>query len=121
VIWIVLSQLFVMVILALAVASIVTTVSLTFLFQRVRDWADEKHPRLGSLLSCHYCLAHWVAFPLVLYYSPHRGIMYTQTETIPAPVSEWVATTVSLFVSWLAVVALSAILVRAITGMRGPE
>lgn len=44
------------------VAVATLTISKSKLFAGVREWASEKAPQsLGSLLSCPYCLSHWIA------------------------------------------------------------
>ena len=55
--------------LSLATASISFTVAETKLFMPLRQhWPKESF--LGELLSCGYCLGHWVAFALVAIYRP---------------------------------------------------
>jgi hypothetical protein len=56
--------------LSLATACISFTVSESKLFKPLRDRTKRKIPRLGELLSCGYCLGHWVAFALVAIYRP---------------------------------------------------
>jgi hypothetical protein len=56
--------------LSLVTASISFTVSQAKLFLPLREWAKRKIPRLGELLSCGYCLGHWVCFGLVAVYRP---------------------------------------------------
>lgn len=56
--------------LSLVTASISFTVSEAKVFLPVRAWAKKAPGPLGELLSCGYCLGHWVAFGLVAIYRP---------------------------------------------------
>ena len=56
--------------LSIVTASIAFTVSEAKLFLPVREWFKRKLPYLGELISCGYCLCHWVAFALVAIYRP---------------------------------------------------
>jgi hypothetical protein len=60
--------------LSLVTASISYTVTETKLFKPLREWAG-KLP-MGELLSCGYCLGHWVAFGLVAIYRPRLFEMW---------------------------------------------
>ena len=51
-------------------ASISFTVSQAKLFLPLGGWAKRKISRSGELLSCGYCLGHWVSFGLVAVYRP---------------------------------------------------
>jgi hypothetical protein len=55
--------------LSVVTASISYTLAETKLFKPLREWALKKG-RWGELLSCGYCLGHWVAFALVAVYQP---------------------------------------------------
>ncbi len=79
---------------ALAVAAISVTISKSKLFASVRAWISEKNQRLGHLVSCAYCTSHWVAMPLIVIYRP-----------IVVPF----LSAVDLIVSWLALVAIAAL------------
>lgn len=54
--------------LSLITASISFTVSESKLFSLFREWAKQRFSYLGEVLSCGYCLGHWVAFGLVAIY-----------------------------------------------------
>ncbi len=56
--------------LSLVTASVSFTVSETKIFLPLREWAQQRSHFLGSLLSCGYCLGHWVAFALAALYRP---------------------------------------------------
>ena len=60
--------------LSLVTASISYTVTETKLFKPLREWVG-KLP-MGELLSCGYCLGHWVAFALVAIYRPRLFEMW---------------------------------------------
>ena len=52
--------------LSLVTASISFAVSETRLFRPLREWVRGRSKFFGDLLSCGYCLGHWVAFALVV-------------------------------------------------------
>lgn len=56
--------------LALAVSAVSVTVTKTKIFQPVRRWTKKRSPWAGALLSCPYCLSHWLAFVAVPIYRP---------------------------------------------------
>ena len=52
--------------LSIVTASISFAVSETKLFKPFREWVRGRSEFFGDLLSCGYCLGHWVAFGLVV-------------------------------------------------------
>ncbi|MCI5224479.1 MAG: DUF1360 domain-containing protein [Candidatus Electrothrix sp. AR4] len=56
------------ILLSLVTASISFTVSEAKLFKPFRAWMKAKNAFMGELVSCGYCLGHWVAMALVLIY-----------------------------------------------------
>lgn len=56
--------------LSFITASISFTVTETTLFLPIREWVKKKHSFSGRMLSCGYCLGHWIAFALVAIYRP---------------------------------------------------
>lgn len=56
--------------LSFVTASVSFTVTETKLFRPLREWVQGRSRFLGALLSCGYCLGHWVAFALVGIYQP---------------------------------------------------
>ena len=58
------------VLLSVATASIAFTVCETKLFAPAREWVRGRSRFWGDLVSCCYCLGHWVAFALVAVYRP---------------------------------------------------
>lgn len=56
--------------LSFATSSISFTVTETKFFKPLREWIKKKSNFLGDLLSCGYCLGHWIAFALVAVYKP---------------------------------------------------
>ena len=52
--------------LSVVTASISFTVSETKLFKPFREWVRGRSEFFGDLLSCGYCLGHWVALALVV-------------------------------------------------------
>jgi hypothetical protein len=78
-----------MVLIALAVASISTTITKSKLFYDFREWScsiflrklkpDEMIPEthLCELVQCPYCLSHWVTFFFVTVYYIYDGVWNT--------------------------------------------
>jgi len=56
--------------LSLATASISFTIAEAKVCLPLREWAKRRSSLLGELLSCGYCVGHWVAFALVAIYRP---------------------------------------------------
>ncbi|MCP5007159.1 MAG: DUF1360 domain-containing protein [Planctomycetes bacterium] len=56
--------------LSIVTASISFTLTETKLFLPVREWVKGKNEFVGEIVSCGYCLNHWVAFGLVAAYQP---------------------------------------------------
>ena len=56
--------------LSAVTASISFAVSETKLFRPLREWVKGQSEFFGDLLSCGYCLGHWVAFALVVICRP---------------------------------------------------
>jgi hypothetical protein len=56
--------------LSFVAASISFTVAESRLFLPLREWMKRRNSYLGELLSCGYCLGHWVSFGLVAIYQP---------------------------------------------------
>jgi hypothetical protein len=56
--------------LSMVNASIVFTISETKIFRPFREWIKQKSEFPGEMLSCGYCLGHWVAFILAAIYQP---------------------------------------------------
>lgn len=69
------------------------TVTRTKITAGLRDWTMKHNKWLGQLLSCPFCLSHWLAAIGVLIYQPRL------TE-------RWIVTDLGL--SWLVAVALAA-------------
>lgn len=57
-------------ILSLVTASISFTVSESKLFEAMRWKVKARSHFLGELVSCGYCIGHWIAFVLVAIYRP---------------------------------------------------
>jgi hypothetical protein len=56
--------------LAVVSASVSFVVAETRLFKPIREWIRGGLPFFGSMVSCGFCLGHWVAFALVAVYKP---------------------------------------------------
>ncbi len=50
-------------------ASISFTVTESKLFESFRNFVKRKNNFLGELVSCGYCLGHWIAFGIVIMYN----------------------------------------------------
>lgn len=57
-------------VLALVTASIAFTVTESKVLKPLREWAERLNEKFGELLSCGYCLGHWISFALVAIYRP---------------------------------------------------
>jgi len=53
---------------SLAVSGVSITISRSQMFQTVRVWAFGVNDWFGELLSCWWCVSHWIAFLFVAYY-----------------------------------------------------
>lgn len=60
--------------LAGVAAPLTLTVSRSQLFSPVREWVKKHSKFLGELLTCPYCLSHWVSALIVVAYRPYREI-----------------------------------------------
>ena len=56
--------------LSSAVASLAFLVSEAEILKKPRMWVKNRLPRIGKIVSCGFCAAHWLAFGLVLIYTP---------------------------------------------------
>ena len=72
--------------LSLATATVSVTVSQTEIFKPVRDYVNNKIKWLHYLVTCSYCMCHWVAGALVLVTSYGK-------LSIPEGVVVWLAVT----------------------------
>ena len=88
-------------IMALATATVSVTVGQSKLFAPLRAWVKEHWDLGGELISCPYCLGHWVALGV--------GPVYWS-----GPVDVATVTTV-----WLATVALAALISGTIGRLYG--
>ena len=90
-------------IMALATATVSVTVGQSKLFAPWRMWVKGHWRFLGELMSCPYCLGHWVAAGLVLEFSHRQSI----------------TSFANLLVWWLAVTGLSALISGSIGRLYG--
>lgn len=61
---------FVFALLSLATAACSLTIAKSTITDGLRDWALRRVLPVGQLLSCPYCLSHWIAFILMLWAKP---------------------------------------------------
>lgn len=62
--------------LSFITVSISFTVTETKLFKPLREWVKEKNSFLGEIISCGYCLGHWIALVLVAVYQPRLFVSW---------------------------------------------
>jgi hypothetical protein len=55
-------------ILSLAISAISYTISRTEIFKPIRKLICNRWNWLGKLISCPYCLSHWVSFVMIFYF-----------------------------------------------------
>lgn len=55
-----------LIVLALFVASVSFTISVTSIFSWLREGVSNIHPKLEELIHCPYCLGHYIAFIALL-------------------------------------------------------
>lgn len=63
-------DLWVCLVIAVASASIATTITLTELFVPVRNFANKCGHMIGYLFQCFYCMSHWIVLFAVAIYQP---------------------------------------------------
>lgn len=56
-----------LIVLALLVASVSFTISITSIFSWLREGVSSVHPKLEELIHCPYCLGHYIAFIALLF------------------------------------------------------
>lgn len=88
--------------LSFVTASVSFTVAETKLFLPLREWAMRINAYLGELLSCGYCLGHWVAFALVAIYQPRLFEFWWLLDYfLTALVIAWLAAFQWIALCWL--------------------
>jgi len=89
-------------ILSMAVASVSFTVSEAIIFKAIRKFISNKNKFLGKLISCGYCLGHWISFSLVAIYQPR--LFYSAVPIfdyfITALVIVWISAFQWLIMCW---------------------
>lgn len=85
---------YIYVLMAFAISACAITLSHARVSSGLRAWLNEHAPLFGSLLSCPYCVSHWLAFILVFLYP---------LPVVGNPIVNW-------FVGSMALVGLAAIL-----------
>ncbi len=58
-----------LILISMVTASISFTVTESKLFESFRNFVKRKNNFLGELVSCGYCLGHWIAFGIVIMYN----------------------------------------------------
>lgn len=71
-------KVFNLIMLSMCVSTVSFTITKSKFFSPLRNWVNKRNERLGSLLSCSYCMSHWAAtFVVVLLYIYSPIIMVT--------------------------------------------
>lgn len=71
-------KIFYLIILSMCVSTVSLTIAKSKFFSFLRHWVNKRNEKLGSLVSCPYCMSHWVAaFYVVLLYTYSPIIMVT--------------------------------------------
>ena len=65
---------------AMAIASISLTIGKTYIFRPIRN--NIEIVWLKKLLSCPYCLAHWLSAVAVVFVIPYNGILDFAIKTM---------------------------------------
>lgn len=80
--------------LALASGVVAVTITKTHIFLPIRVWLHDRNNWLYTLVTCFYCLGHWISAAAVVAFQPR--------------ILEGVALIPNLLVSWLVLTALTA-------------
>jgi len=65
-----LNTLYMVLVLSLAVSAVSVTISKAGVFSWLRKWIASRNEWLGKLISCSYCMSHWIAIAVVCVYQP---------------------------------------------------
>jgi len=66
----ILSPVFDLVVLGIATGAISMVVSRSTIFNAFHDWLEKRSVFLEDLLSCPWCLSHWIALVFTIIYHP---------------------------------------------------
>lgn len=86
-------------VIAVAAASISTTITMTELFVPVRNLAHKFGHMIGYLFQCFYCMSHWIVILGILIYQPI--LINSHHLLIDLVVSIFFTVTISTFVNGL--------------------
>lgn len=64
------NNLITIIILSAAISAFTSTMSLAGITVSMRDWLMGKNQFLGKLFSCPYCLSHYIALLIIIWYRP---------------------------------------------------
>lgn len=90
------------ILIAIAAAAASFLVSRTQIFERPRKWVEQKSDFFGDLVTCNYCLGHWMTAGLmaimpVAVFGTFRPLDYFLTWLVIS----WVAGMLSMLTGWL--------------------
>jgi len=90
-------DLFTLLLMALAVATIANTVTKASVFMPVRVYMRRNHPWPGKLVTCSYCTSHWAAFGVVAFVRPH---LVSAWAPVAFFVTAFAVVAVATFIGW---------------------
>jgi len=101
-------KVFSFILLSLCVSTISVTIAKTRIFLSLRHWAHNRTWWLGTLLSCPYCLSHWVSgFFVTLLYIYNPLISITGIVWIDAIITIFATVSLVSVITWLMCCSLS--------------
>jgi hypothetical protein len=72
------------------------------LFEPVRRWLKCRSRFVGELVSCGYCVGHWIALGLTLVYRPHILVLWWPLDIfLTSLVVAWLSAFQWLALCWL--------------------
>ena len=90
------------ILLSMIVASVSFFISHSQLLEKQRKWLWDHNDSLAELLSCCYCLGHWIAMATLLFFPIRLFSIYNPVDYLLTwLVISWAAGLQSLAASWL--------------------
>lgn len=94
-------------VLALAVGSVAMTITRTSIFRAPRHWVQRKSDFFGDLVSCPYCMSHWLVLAAMVSFRPR--LLDTGSWFLDYPGTGFALVALSTFVGGLVLRAYSAL------------
>lgn len=76
-------------VLSLAISALSLTITKASIFRPARRRIADKNAWLGDLITCPYCMSHWLAFAAVIVY--HTRIVHSRIYLLDLLVSAFMA------------------------------